>query len=132
MVAKSSGYANLNGDVDEVALYKSLLPVSRLQAHYYAGIADAVAPTVSLSTPADGSTTGTTPSFSGLGGTTLGDASAVTVNVYAGATATGTPVQSSPPASPGTGRTRSTPHRLWRRAPTRLRPSRRMGAATSA
>ena len=42
MVAKSSGYANLNGDVDEVALYKSLLPVSRVQAHYYAGIADAL------------------------------------------------------------------------------------------
>ena len=93
MVAKSSGYANLNGDVDEVSLYKSLLPVSRVQAHYYAGIADAIAPTVSLSTPAGGSTTGTTPSFAGLGGTALGDASAVTVNVYAGATATGTPVQ---------------------------------------
>ena len=27
MVAKSSGYANLNGDVDEVALYQSLLSV---------------------------------------------------------------------------------------------------------
>ncbi|MGH2920760.1 MAG: LamG-like jellyroll fold domain-containing protein, partial [Gaiellaceae bacterium] len=93
MVAKSSGYANLNGDVDEVAVYRTLLPVDRVRAHYYAALNDLTAPTVSLSTPADGSTTGTTPSFSGLGGTALGDLNAVTVNVYAGAAASGTPVQ---------------------------------------
>jgi hypothetical protein len=55
---------------------------------------DATAPAVTLTSPADGSsTTNPTPSFSGSAGTAAGDSSTVTVNVYSGASATGTPVQ---------------------------------------
>ena len=55
---------------------------------------DTTAPAVTLTAPADGSTTtNTTPTFSGAAGTASGDAATVNVNVYAGGTATGSPVQ---------------------------------------
>lgn len=86
MVGKLSGYANFKGDVDEVAVYRGLLSQERIQAHYYASFSDITAPTVSLITPADGSSTGdTTPTLAGSAGTALGDSTTVTVKVYAGA-----------------------------------------------
>jgi hypothetical protein len=55
---------------------------------------DTVAPVVSLTSPADGSSTNQTrPSFSGTGGLQRGDSGSVRVDVYAGSSATGTPVQ---------------------------------------
>jgi hypothetical protein len=54
---------------------------------------DTTAPSVTLASPADGSSTDSTPTFSGVAGTAPGDSRTVTVNVYAGASATGTPVQ---------------------------------------
>jgi hypothetical protein len=54
---------------------------------------DTTAPTVTLTTPADASFTGATPTISGARGTATGDLSPVTVNIYSGSTATGTPVQ---------------------------------------
>jgi hypothetical protein len=58
-------------------------------------VLDTTPPAVSLATPTDGSSIGdATPAFSGAAGTESGDAATVTVNVYAGASASGTPVQS--------------------------------------
>ncbi len=55
---------------------------------------DTIAPTVSLATPAQGSsTTDGTPTFGGTAGTSTGDAATVTVKVYSGGTATGAPLQ---------------------------------------
>ena len=55
---------------------------------------DTAAPAVTLTDPADGATTNdTTPALSGAAGATAGDGSIVTVRVYAGSTATGTPVE---------------------------------------
>src|SRR3954453_4333060 len=55
---------------------------------------DATVPAVTLSTPADASSTNdATPAFAGSAGTAAGDSDTVTVKVYAGGSATGTPVQ---------------------------------------
>lgn len=55
---------------------------------------DTTPPFVSLTTPADGSSTAdATPSFSGSAGGANGDSSTVSVLVYSGASATGTPVR---------------------------------------
>jgi hypothetical protein len=55
---------------------------------------DNTPPSVTLTSPANGSSTAdTTPTFGGVGGTAAGDAATVTVKVYAGPTATGTPVR---------------------------------------
>ena len=54
---------------------------------------DTVAPKVTLTEPANGSTTNSKPAFAGAAGTEPGDSTTVTVSVYAGSTATGTPVQ---------------------------------------
>ncbi len=52
-----------------------------------------VPPVITLVTPADGSTTAdSTPTFSGVAGTAIGDSVLVTVKVYSGATPTGTPL----------------------------------------
>jgi peptidoglycan/xylan/chitin deacetylase (PgdA/CDA1 family) len=57
-------------------------------------IADTDAPVVTLTQPADGATlTNATPSFAGLAGAVAGDSASVTVKVYAGSSASGTPVQ---------------------------------------
>ena len=37
LIGKASGYGNLKGDVDEVAIYGSLLDPARVAAHYAAG-----------------------------------------------------------------------------------------------
>ena len=55
---------------------------------------DLTPPVVTLVTPADGAaTTDTTPTYDGAAGTAPGDLAPVTVKVYAGTQATGTPVQ---------------------------------------
>jgi hypothetical protein len=57
-------------------------------------IIDTTAPTVTLTAPAnDSSTNNTTPTFSGAAGTALGDSNTITVKVYSGSTASGTVVQ---------------------------------------
>jgi hypothetical protein len=49
---KGSGIGALfKGDVDEVALYRSLLSPERVQAHYYAALADSSPPAVTLLGP---------------------------------------------------------------------------------
>lgn len=78
---------------------------------------DTTAPAVSLTAPAGGSSSAdTTPTYAGTAGNLAGDRSTVTLRVYAGSTATGTPVQTrttprsgtswtvdgSPPLSAGT------------------------------
>jgi hypothetical protein len=54
---------------------------------------DTTAPAVTWSFPMAGSVSDTTATFSGSAGTAPGDATQVSVNVYAGSTATGTPVR---------------------------------------
>ena len=57
-------------------------------------VVDLTAPTITLTAPANNSTpAGGTPTFSGVAGITAGDDSSVTVNVYSGNVATGSPVQ---------------------------------------
>ena len=93
-VGKSSGYTEFKGELDDIALYKSLLAPERIQAHYYASISDEVAPIVTLTSPANGGTTAdTTPAFSGSSGVELGDSTTVTVKVYEGAGTGGTLLQ---------------------------------------
>jgi hypothetical protein len=57
-------------------------------------VRDLAPPVVSLTSPAPGSSTrDTTPTFAGTAGVTTGDLDSVTVKVYAGSTATGSPVR---------------------------------------
>ena len=65
--------------------------VGQSQTHTFT--VDTTSPILTLTQPANGSTTSTsTPIFSGAAGTATGDATGVTVRVYAGAEAVGTPV----------------------------------------
>jgi hypothetical protein len=58
---------------------------------------DATPPAVTLVNPADGVVTAdTTPNFSGAAGTAAGDTAAVSVKVYAGSSASGSPIQTIP------------------------------------
>ena len=58
---------------------------------------DATAPVVTLTSPAGGALTNdSTPTFQGTGGTLSGDLSTVTVKVYSGSSASGSPVQTLP------------------------------------
>ena len=59
----------------------------------FAAAADFVAPTPTLTDPADGARTDGTPTFSGDAGTAVGDSITVSVKVYSGSTATGSPVE---------------------------------------
>jgi hypothetical protein len=83
------------GILDEVAVYPTALSATRIQAHYQKGTAaDPVPPVVTLSTPPDGSTTlDTRPHFAGVAEVTASDSSTVTVKIYAGSSASGTPLQ---------------------------------------
>ena len=64
---------------------------------------DATPPVVTLTSPADGSSTDdSTPTFAGAAGSLAGDRAATTVRVYAGSTATGTPVRTVSGARSGT------------------------------
>ncbi len=54
---------------------------------------DTTAPTVTLSTPANNATVSATPLFSGTAGSAGWDSTTVTVKIYSGSSATGTPAQ---------------------------------------
>ena len=64
---------------------------------------DTTAPIVSLLTPANGSSSNTTPLFSGVAGILTGDATTVTVRIYSGPTATGAALQTLITARDGAG-----------------------------
>jgi hypothetical protein len=102
-IGKISGYKGFTGDLDEIAVYPSLLAGSRVQAHFATAGSDGVAPTITLTSPADGSSTSdATPTFAGTAGTAPGDAQAVTVTIFPGSGTGGTPVQTlSASRSPG-------------------------------
>ena len=104
-IGKTTGYPNFRNDLDEIAVYPSLLSLARIQDHFHASTIDTTAPIISLATPAPGTpVTDTTPSFSGTAGHALGDSTTVTVNVYQGTEASGTPAQTldAPRAADGT------------------------------
>ena len=95
LVGTASGYPFFLGDLDEIAVYGAALSQARVAAHFDAAVAsDASPPTPTLTTPADGGGTNRTqPIYSGRAGTAAGDSSSVTVKVYTGISATGTPVE---------------------------------------
>jgi hypothetical protein len=83
-----------NGWLDEVAIYPTALPATTVQAHYVKGTTDLVPPCLSLTTPPNGSNTSDgNVTFSGTTGSAVGDSSTITVKLYAGPTADGTPNQ---------------------------------------
>ncbi len=87
-------YDWFRGTIDEVAVYGSALSAERILAHYSAAVPlDSTAPAVTLMTPANGSTMDPGPTFGGAAGTAAGDSSQVTLRIWSGSTATGTPVQ---------------------------------------
>jgi hypothetical protein len=89
----AANFPYFTGSLDEAAVYPGLLAKARLDAHYRAG-ADGTAPTPTLGGPPPNAIAGTSqPLFTGLAGTVLGDQSTVTVSVYSGFSATGTPVE---------------------------------------
>lgn len=87
-------YPAFRGDIDEVAVYPALLPASRVQAHYDQVMSgDTSAPAIGIAAPAQyGSVSDTTPSVSGLAGMAVGDDATVTLKLYSGSLAAGTPV----------------------------------------
>jgi Concanavalin A-like lectin/glucanases superfamily/Bacterial Ig-like domain/Calcineurin-like phosphoesterase len=94
LLGRAGGLPHFAGDIDEVAFYRSLLPAARIATHYQTGILDTTAPTITLTSPGNGgSVSDTTPSFAGTAGTAPGDSTTVTVRVYDGTAATGTPLQ---------------------------------------
>ena len=79
------------------------VPASSSSASVAVSFTDTTAPIVSLD-PVAGRGTDTTPTFSGSGGTVFGDASMVTVKIYVGSAASGSPVQTHEASiDPGTG-----------------------------
>ena len=93
-LAKNGNFGSFSGDLDEVAVYRALLTPARIQAHYQASAVDVTAPVVTLSAPANGSSTAdVTPTFLGTAGTATGDSATVTVEVYSGPDTSGTLVQ---------------------------------------
>jgi large repetitive protein len=95
MVAGGLNYPYFRGDLDEVVVYRSLLSAARVKAHYDAGVgAGTSIPIVTLTAPADGSSTSdTTPTFSGTASTDPSHSTTVTVKVYSGTSASGSPLQ---------------------------------------
>jgi hypothetical protein len=82
------------GGLDEGAVYTTALSAARVQAHYSAATSvDTTPPSPTLASPANGSTMDARPTFAGSGGMTAGDAPTVTIRVYGGTAASGTPVQ---------------------------------------
>ena len=79
------------GRMDEVAVYGAALPGPRVLAHYTkSSPVEDPPPTVVLEAPAPGSSVDLRPVFAG---TADGETATVTVRVYAGSSASGTPVQ---------------------------------------
>jgi Concanavalin A-like lectin/glucanases superfamily/Bacterial Ig-like domain/Calcineurin-like phosphoesterase len=94
-IGKAQDHQYLRGQIDDVAVYRSLLPASRIGAHFNASTIDDTAPNVTLTSPAGGgSTTDTTPSFEGDAGGAVGDEATVNVDIHAGSDTNSTPVQS--------------------------------------
>ena len=95
MARSNSGSTFFGGLLDEVAVYGTALSADRIRAHYETGRAiDSEPPVVTLEAPAHGSVAASaTPTFSGTAATAAGDSATVTVRVYAGNDALGTPVQ---------------------------------------
>jgi large repetitive protein len=92
-VAHLEGYPYYVGDVDEVALYRSALTPPRIQTHFdAAATGDTTAPAITLTAPLTGSSVNNA-TLSGRAGTAAGDSQSVTVSVYSGTSATGTPLQ---------------------------------------
>ena len=61
---------------------------------FYSWTVDTSVPVVTLTSPANGAyTSSQTPTFAGVAGRVSGDASTITINIYAGSSATGTAVQ---------------------------------------
>jgi hypothetical protein len=90
----NNGAYFFNGWIDEVAIYPTALSSGTIQAHYTKGMTDLVPPVVTLTTPANGSSSASSNvTFSGTAGNAAGDASTVSVNVYSGTNTTGTPAQ---------------------------------------
>jgi hypothetical protein len=86
-----------NGWLDEIAIYSTALSTTAVQAHYAKGTSDLVPPCLTLTSPANGSTLSSPAvTFSGGAGSATGDSSTVTVNVYSGTSASGTPAQTLP------------------------------------
>jgi hypothetical protein len=83
------------GRLDEAAVYPSALSAARVRDHWnHSGVPDITAPTVTITSPTQGSASANpVPTFMGAPGTEPGDATDITVSLYAGAGATGTPVQ---------------------------------------
>jgi hypothetical protein len=93
-IGKSPDNPYLRGDIDEVAVYRSLLSPARIEARYAASLLDDIAPQVVLEQPAAGSSTGdTTPSFAGTAGSAIGDGASVSVEVHAGGDTSAPPLQ---------------------------------------
>ncbi|HEX7297782.1 MAG TPA: Ig-like domain-containing protein [Solirubrobacteraceae bacterium] len=81
---------------------RATFTASTSNAASFATSADWVAPVVTLASPADGALTNSaTPTLSGTAGTATGDGTTVTVRVYAGASATGSPLQTLTPTRTG-------------------------------
>jgi hypothetical protein len=77
---------------------RATFTASTSNAASFATSADWVAPVVTLASPADGALTNDgTPTLSGTAGTASGDGATVTVRIYAGASATGSPIQTLTP-----------------------------------
>jgi hypothetical protein len=91
--ASSGAYDWLKADIDEVAVYGEALSARRVAAHFAAADVPPTSPAVSLDSPADGSTFDDTPTYAGLAATEPGSSDTVTVNVYPGTEASGTPAQ---------------------------------------
>jgi hypothetical protein len=66
-------------------------------------VVDTVPPSISLSAPAAGAQQPTSPTFSGIAGTTTGDLAAVSIDVYSGSTAFGAPIQVLATSADGSG-----------------------------
>ena len=90
----SSSSTNFGGLLDELAVYSTVLSPARIQAHYNKAFADLTPPVVTLAQPANGSyKTSSTVTFSGVAGNASGDLATVSIKVYAGGSAGGTPSQ---------------------------------------
>jgi len=93
-VGASIDYDWLAGRVDDVAVYTRALSAADVQRHFdAAGIIDATPASVRLETPENGATWDAGVTYAGSAGTDTGDDPAVTVSVYQGTAATGTPVR---------------------------------------
>ena len=83
-----------NGWLDGFALYPSALSAATIQSHYTKGSSDLVPPCLSLTSPANGSfPRSSTVTFAGTAGSAGADSNTVSVNIYSGSSASGTPAQ---------------------------------------